>query len=54
MNRKRRTLKEFLADMDHWAGYINDPAETDGPCLWLDLNFKYFGLTMYLCRARGK
>jgi hypothetical protein len=31
----RRSLRDFLADWGHWAGYSADPAETSGPTLWL-------------------
>jgi hypothetical protein len=33
----RRSLRDFLADWGHWAGYSSDPAETSGPTAWLQL-----------------
>jgi hypothetical protein len=33
----RRSLRDFLADPGHWAGYTSDPAETETGTAWLYL-----------------
>lgn len=35
--RAHRSLRDFLADPDHWIGFTDDPAETEHWCFWLEV-----------------
>lgn len=35
--RQRRSLRDYLADPGHWAGWSNDPADMRTGTAWLKL-----------------